>query len=467
MTRVLRDAPETAVDVDVLVIGAGACGLTAALAAADGGASALVVERDRTPLGSTSMSTGQIPAAGTRFQRALGIADDSPERLASDIMAENRGTADPALVDAVAHASAPTVEWMADDLGVELTLVTGFSQHGHSRLRMHAPPGRSGRELHSGLLTTAQTRGIEIVTSCLADTLYATEDGTIRAVGVTRPDGSHEAIGCGTLVLACHGFAGNPELMRQHCPEIADAFFYGHAGNTGEAVLWGEQLGAALGDLGSCQCHASIAFPHALQITWGTMREGGIQVNLAGERFGDESRSYSTHGYDVIAQPEGLAWNIFDDRIHAVASQIDEFRRADASGAVLRARDVHELAARTGLELDTLRATLTEAETTAGRGRPDRFGRRFDPAKLLRPPYRAVKVAGAVLMTQGGLCVDGDARVQRRGGGAFSNLFAGGGAARGISGPSYWGYFSGAGLLTAVTLGRAAGRAAARQVAHV
>ena len=113
MPVVFDDGARFGLHVPVLVIGAGACGLVAALAARDAGAEVLVLERDASPSGSTALSSGFVPAAGTRFQRDAGV-DDSPELLAADIRRKNDGEADAGVVDAVARASGPTIEWLAD-----------------------------------------------------------------------------------------------------------------------------------------------------------------------------------------------------------------------------------------------------------------------------------------------------------------------------------------------------------------
>ena len=122
--------------VPLLIIGAGAAGLCAALAAKEAGVEAVVIERDAVPSGSTALSAGLIPAAGTRFQRAKGIAD-SPELFAADIQRKAHGEADPAVVEAVARGAGPLIEWLADRYGLPFDVVDNFNYPGHSALRMH------------------------------------------------------------------------------------------------------------------------------------------------------------------------------------------------------------------------------------------------------------------------------------------------------------------------------------------
>ena len=145
------------VDVPVLIVGAGAAGLTAALAARDAGADVLVLERDASAQGSTALSSGLIPAAGTKVQKAKGIADD-PAQFAADIQAKAKGKAAPLLVDLLSRMAAPTIDWLAERHGVPFTLVEGFLYPGHSVLRMHGTPRRTGAELMACLTDAARTR---------------------------------------------------------------------------------------------------------------------------------------------------------------------------------------------------------------------------------------------------------------------------------------------------------------------
>lgn len=462
----VRPAEEArfAFSVPLVVIGAGACGLTTALAAAERGVGMLVLERDRQPTGSTSLSAGLIPAAGTRFQREAGI-DDSAALFAADLIAKADGENDPAIVRAVAESSGPTIEWLVDAQGLELELVEGFTYPGHSRLRMHGPRSRAGADLQAMLLGAAARAGIDILTSASAEDLYVDEAGRVVAVGARRPDGAMEVIGCDAVMLASCGFGGNREMVRRAIPAMADAAFAGHASNTGDAMAWGEALGARLADLGGYQGHGSMAHPHGLQLTWAVITQGGFQVNAEGRRFANEMRGYSEHAEDVIRQPGGTAWVIYDERCETAARAFHDYAQLLAMGAVKRAGSLPELAAMARLPEDAFARTHADiADFAAGR-RADPLGRDFMATPPLTPPFRAVKVTGALLHTQGGPAIDVDARVLRREGGPFPNLFAGGGAARGLSGASAKGYLSGNGLLSAVVIGRIAGASIAARLA--
>ncbi|HET7668939.1 MAG TPA: FAD-dependent oxidoreductase [Burkholderiales bacterium] len=423
--------------VPVVIVGAGACGLVAALAARDAGAEVLVLERDQSPAGSTSLSSGFIPAAGTRYQRAAGI-DDSPDLFAADVMRKNHGEADPRIVEAACRAIGPALEWLDDRHGVRFDVLQGFTYPGHSRLRMHAVAEKTGEALMAALLRACAN--VDILTAARVTDVDA------HQVQFQRPDGSVEKVEYDSLVLACSGFGGNKEMVKRYLPEIADGLFFGHAGNQGDAVRWGTALGAKVEDMTAYQGHGSVATPHGILITWALMTEGGIQVNENGERFSNEHLGYSEQCLPVLEQPERVAWCIYDERLHQLGMTFPDYREAQAAGAVKPAP-----------ELPKLRATLAQVERFAGGRERDPFGRDFTTKPKLAPPYYAVKVTGALFHTQGGLVIDEKARVL-----PLKNVFAGGGAARGLSGAHVWGYLSGNGLLSAVALGRIAGMEAAR-----
>ncbi|MGR3497061.1 FAD-dependent oxidoreductase [Citreimonas sp.] len=445
------------IEVETLVIGAGACGLVAALSAQEAGQEVLVLERDPVPRGSTALSAGLIPAAGTAQQRAAGI-EDAPETFAADIQKKAAHEADPALVAALTENAAEAIGWLTDGLGLPLTLVHDFDYPGHSRRRMHGLPDRAGAALVDALRSAAEAREVPVICERVAHTLCA-EDGEPVGVIARRPDGGDEAIGCKRLILACNGYGGNKARVAAHMPAIADALYFGHDGNRGEALDWAEGLGLRTSHLGAYQGHGNVAHPHGILITWATITEGGVQVNAEGLRFWDESQGYSEAARSVLAQPGGWAATVFDERIAKIAAQFEDFRNAEAQGAVKRADTVEELARALGLPEEALSETIGGLAQLRVDG-SDPFGRRL-AGPPLQPPYCAVKVTGALFHTQGGIAVTPEARALRVDGAPCTRLFAAGGAAVGVSGSGDSGYLSGNGLLSAVVLGRIAGRQSA------
>ena len=446
--------------VQVAVVGAGGCGLCAGLAARQAGAEVLILERDSAPIGTTGMSTGLIPGAGTRMQHAKGI-EDSPELFAEDVLAKAKHQTDADVVLALANESARTVEWLADECGVALSLVDSFLYSGHSVKRMHGSPNRTGAELMGSLLDACTGAGADLLTDARVSHLFADKDGRIAGLRCVRPDGSTEDLGCRALILACCGFAGNREMVAEYIPELRHAEFFGHPGNQGEAIRWGRELGAAIADIRSYQGHGGLAKGYGVPILWPVILEGGIQVNLQGRRFSDESLGYSEQAMEVLAQPEHVAVTVYDQRLHELMHEFNDYREAIIAGAIRKASAPGELADMFGLPAEVLEQTLAETAALTRGEAADAFGRDFTGRPELAAPWYGVRVTGALFHTQGGLEVDARGRVLREDGRAFPNLFAGGGAARGVSGPARWGYIAGNGLLTATTYGRLAGETAA------
>ncbi len=453
MTPKVEDVPPDRFDLKTgtLIIGAGACGLVAALSASEAGQEVLVIEADPVPSGSTALSAGLIPAADTKIQQAAGISDEAA-LFARDVQAKAQNENDQALVDLLTSNAAEVIDWLSERHALPFSVVTDFDYPGHSRRRMHGLPTRSGQELIDALRSACEREGLDIICNRRATTLYRDQD-KIEGVAVTGPDATVETIACDRLILACNGFGGNRALVAEYMPKIEEALWFGHSGNLGEAVLWAEELGAGLQNLGAYQGHGNVAHPHGILITWAVITEGGVQVNRNGHRFWNESQGYSEAARAVLAQPGGEAFAIFDGRIAAIARQFEDFKRAEETGAIRSAKTIEDLSKELGLPSMALEQTIREIPV----GGTDQFGRSFSPPPLA-PPFMGVRVTGALFHTQGGLRVDSSARVLKQDGTAFTNLYAGGGAAVGVSGKGDRGYLSGNGLLSAVVLGRIAGR---------
>lgn len=447
---------------DILVVGAGACGLSAAIAAHDAGASVAILEKLDRPGGNSSLSTGSVPAAGSRFQREAGIADD-PDRMVRDLMGIARESDNPELVRRLADISAETVEWLVDTVGARLSLVTSYKHIGHSVPRLHAPASRRGQDLVDDLLAATERRQIPLAVGNPAVDLLVEGEAVVGVA--TDVQGRREPIRARKTVLAVNGFAGNPALVQRYCPEIAGAQYFGARGSTGEAILWGQRIGAALANMGAYQGYAAVAHPHGSLLSWTTIEKGGVVVGRDGRRFGNESIGYSGYARVVLSRGD-LAYAIFDQRIFDIAAHEEEFLELAEHGGLKRGETPGDIAAACRLDRKALEQTLDDIRRAARGEVQDPFRRTDFGLGALEPPYYACRIVPGLFHTQGGLQIDGDAHVLREDGSRIPNLFAGGGAAAGISGRSgALGYASGNGLLTAIALGRIAALAAAGEVA--
>jgi len=445
-------------EIDLLVAGAGG-GLAGALRAAKLGLSVLVAEVNPAFRrgNNTSISTAMVPGAGSRFQRAAGL-DDSPARFTADVLSKTHGDVDLTVTRALAGVSARLVEWLADDLGMPIEVVTDFDYPGHSVCRCHTVPGRCGATLLRLLHEAARAAGIDIMVPARVDDVTPSPGGL--SVRLAFPDGGGESVTAGAVLLATNGFGADQELVKRYIPEMTGAVYHGSEASRGDALRIGERLGAGSGYLDAYQGHGGLAAGAGALAGWATVMHGGVIVNSAGQRFADESQGYSEFASIELTQPGHWAAIVFDARIYDRCLLFEDFRQVVDSGVVRHADTVDGIAAALGVPAAALGQTLADAARSAA-GEPDPFGRTHWTGTL-RPPYRAVVVEPALFHTQGGLLVDAQARVLTADRVPVPGLYAAGGAAVGISGHGAAGYLAGNGLLSALGLSFLAAEDAAR-----
>jgi len=445
---------------DVLVAGAGAAGLAAALSAADRELDVAVIEASQTFRidSNTAMSTSMVPAGGSRWQTATGI-DDSPEMFYGDVMRKTKGLADPIVSKSLTDVAPELVAWMADTVGVPLELVTDFRYPGHSADRCHAVPDRSGRALHAHLLGELGRRNNVTMITPMRLTGASHRDANQITVQTERPGGASEESTARSVVLATNGYGARSDFIAKYMPEIQNALYHGGTGSTGDALVIGETMDADLGFLDAYQGHGSVATPHGIIVTWAIVMHGGVLVNSDGQRFGDETQGYSEYAVPVLGQVGGVAWVLLDERIADACRVFRDYQDLVDAGAVRWSDDVTDLAHLVGAPVEAVENTLSAAAAAASGASPDPLGR-TDWEQRLNPPFGAVKVTGALFHTQGGLRVDMNARILS-GGKPIPGMYAAGGAAIGMSGHGASGYLAGNGLLAALGLGYIAGKHAA------
>lgn len=449
---------------DVSIVGAGGCGLTAAIALHDvyPNASIAVLDKAERACGNTVLSSGSIPAAGTRFQAEAGIRD-TPQMFQEDLLSVAGEHEAMHLTEALTDVSAELVEWLVDRANVQLSLIQTYKHIGHSVHRLHAPPSRRGADLVNDLLVECERRDIPIVWNSQVKQLL-TQERRIAGLVYNTPNGDVIRVGAKHIVLACNGYAANPDILARYVPEITCATYGGGMGSEGEAVLWGEALGAGLANMKAYQAHASLADPHGSLVTWTVVEKGGIIVDASGRRFGDENVGYSAFAALELERP-GPFWVIADTRIRdATAAGQEEYAELVEHGGV-QTGTLEVLCTRTGIDPAGLAATLENVRQLTKAGSADEYGRDQWGMGPLEDTLTATRIRPALFHTQGGLRVDTYGRVQMESGETLNGLWAGGGAASGISGNrGGLGYMSGNGLLCALGLGYLIGHGIAKEL---
>lgn len=445
---------------ELVVVGAGGCGLMAAFAAARRGVELILLEKDTRLSCNTALASGSIAAFGTRYQEAAGISGTA-EQFALDIMRKNHGQADREIVLALCRRSLDVINLLVDEVGLPLTLNTDAGRFGQSFLRMHNPPGRSGAPLVQALhAALAGFPNVTFADRCPGAGLITDTTGAVT--GVFTGENGYDRIGARKVILACDGFGANREMLRRFIPEMALVECIGAQGNTGDGIRWGIELGAAVAHMSGYQGHGYVCPGYGTRLMPEIPQLGAIMVNLNGDRFDREDQGYSELARVLLAQPRGVALEIFDQRIYDIVAKSEHFRDTVAAGALRTAASIEELAAAFHIDASRVRASFDDYNAGVASGR-DRFGRETC-GDMLQPVFYGALISGALAHTQGGLKVDVHARVLREDGSVIPNLYAGGGTAAGISGDGPDGYLSGNGLLTALGLGLIAGEHAAREL---
>ena len=432
------------VEVDVVVIGGGACGMVAALRAARDGLSVAVFEKSTQHGCNTQVSSGSLAAAGTRWQEAAGV-EDSPRQQADDIVRESGDESTRPLVQAVCDVAPSYLYWLNDELGHTLELGGDMRRHGMSVPRLHTDPARSGgialvRTLRNAM---AATDSIAFVDNTPGIGLLDT-DGVVTGVEVMQ-NGERTAVRARAVVLASDGFAANVDLISEYIPEAVEDVFQGVSTSTGDALSWASALVAATRNMTSFLGSGMVVPGYATRVNPSLPFWGAMLVGLDGRRFVDEHE----HGYSSLATvlrtlPERRAVLVWDDGMHVPALASELMRESERAGAFRQYADTTSLCATLGVDQDAFDASLA-----AYIGWDEVTGVR----RALRAPYWAAPLTSGILATQGGLDIDTTGRVLRTDGTAIEGLYAGGGTAVGISGPSSRGYSSGNGLLSALGLG--------------
>lgn len=440
-------------EVDVAVVGGGACGLVAALRAARAPRLTVAVYEKSTREGcNAQISSGSLAAGGTRFQRAAGI-EDSPARHARDILAVSGDAEAAPLVHAVCEAAPGYVEWLADELGHPLELGLDMARSGQSVPRLHTDAGRAGGALLVRTLRRAvdAAQNIAFLDNTPGIGLLS-EDGAVSGV-LVRENGRTTRVGARAVVLAADGFAANASMLAEHCPDAVGAFYGGVSTSDGDAIGWGIALGARVRNMSGYLGHGMVVPGHGTRLNPVLPFLGALLVGSDGRRFADErAQGYSKLGRIIAARPDGRAVLIWDERMHAVAMRSELMRESAAAGAFRRCPSPADLADAFGLPEAALTETLRAFHALSrdpGDGGP---AADVDHGPLRFPLY-AARVTSGILTTQGGLETDTTGRVLHRSGPPIPGLYAGGGSASGISGPSTEGYMSGNGLLAALGLG--------------
>ncbi len=446
--------------IDLVVVGGGGGGLSAAIAAALSGARVVLLEKEERCGGNTARSIGSIPGAGSRFQEAAGV-EDSPQRFVDDVTAHTHGEVNAIGLERLAGQSADLVHWLTDVVELPLRLTEDYRHVGHGVTRLHNPPGREGRVIVDHLSAFAESKGVEIRTSSPAADVSLSEEGT----WLVSIEGG-ETLSARSVILATDGFGANPEMMAEYCSRYVGLAYFGGPGNVGDGIRFGLAAGGVAESMTAVLGFAIMGVPEASPSSWDTMvswtviENGGIVVDAAGRRFGDESVGYSAFVDAVVDAGQPLVYAIFDERILQSVSSWEERFRLLVERADSPVKRIDRATPPFGIDAAELDRTLAAYAAAASGDAQDEFGREDTGWAPFGDVLYAARAEASVLTTLGGLVVGQNAEVLDAAGSPIPGLYAVGGTAQTITGlAGAGGYISGSGLLAALGYGYLAGTA--------
>ena len=499
-TTKAKDIEET---VDVVVVGAGGAGMTAAITATDAGKKVIVVESQPIAGGNSVRSTGGMNAAKTPYQdknefaEAAGVektlataaekfADnetitalaatvkaqweayqanpqgyfDSVELMELDTLIGGKGKNNPELVKALAENSAAAIEWLAS-IGADVKNVGAFG--GASVKRIHRPVNADGKVTAVGayivpiLEKNLQDRNVQFLFDTTANEIIM-KDGKAVGIKATGKDGNKVTINAKSVVIATGGFGANAEMVEKYKPELKGFATTNAEGAQGQGIEMATAVGAATVDMDQIQIHPTVHIEedgNAHLITEGLRGDGAILVNAEGKRFYDEVSTRDKVSAAIIAQPEKSAWLVVDQSMVDKSAVIAGYIK---SGYTVTGATYEELAKAMGVDEATFVSTMNTWNQAVEAKSDTEFNRTSFANPLTAAPYYAIKITPAVHHTMGGIVINPKAEVLNEKGEVISGLFAAGEVTGGVHGANRLG---GNAVADFVVFGRIAGQSAA------
>ena len=459
--EVLEKTPVT-LDCDVVVVGAGGAGLTAAVRATQEGAKVLVLEKMPMVGGNSLKASGGMNCANTKFQEAAGITDSGVKEFIEDTMNGGHQLNDISLVTTLAENSAEAIEWL-ESIGAPLPKVaaTGGTTHKY----LHSPEDGSpvGSYLVAKLSEEAEKQGIEIMLNTTATEILM-DNGA--ACGVKAEDSEHEyTVNAKAVILATGGFGSNFELMCSYNPSLANAVTTNHPGATGDGIMMAEAVGAATVDMEQIQLHPTVYQATSMLVSEKMRSLGAILVNQEGKRFCNDLSTRDAVSAAELEQTGGYAYIIFDQNLVDHNKSAQEYIN---KGMAASGESYEELAQNMGLVDDAIAAFVQTMDTwnkAVADGVDEEFGRNNGmDDDLSTAPFYAIQIAPGIHHTMGGIKINTNAEVINTDGNVIPGLFAAGETTGGVHGGNRIG---GNAVCDFVVFGRIAGLDAAEYASTV
>jgi len=431
--RVIKDKEEF----DVVIIGAGGAGLSAAISAASAGANVVILEKMAAVGGNTLVSMGGVNIPGNDAQNIKDIKDNS-ELYFNDGLAGGDGENNKELFKILSENALPTYKWLKDEIGVEFKEGELIHFGGHTVPRAAIFKGKYAVELITKLKKKATELGVSIRTGIKGDNLILDED---KVIGIEATD-SHKKVkfmASRGVIFASGGFSGNIEMRKKYNPDLDERYkTTNQSGITGDGHVMCEEIGADFIHMSYIQTFP-IADPStgALSHVGGSRFDGAILVNKSGERFVEELERRDVVSQAILSQEGGVGYLVWASEVEGIANRTTENKNEVTKlkrNGLFAEGTLEECAAELSVDLNQLKSTLDRYNIFVEAGKDSDFNRRGDLVSIKEETFYMQTVAPAVHHTMGGVKVDNENRVLNTKGDIIKGLYAAGEIVGGIHG---------------------------------
>ena len=464
LKKAARELPKTS-NYDVVVIGAGGAGFSAAITAKNAGANVVLLEKMPAVGGNSLISGAEMNAAKNWVQPKLGINDDSPELHAQDTFKGGDGKGDMKVINVMTHEALDAAKWCRDYLGVRFEDDNLFFFGGHSRKRALIPVGHTGTEFIAKFQAKADELGIPVITNMKAEELIKDKDGRVVGVKATMDGSEYTFNAKGGVVLATGGFGANPEMVKKYNPKIDERFKTTDApGSTGEALYMAERAGAQLVNMGYIQTYP-ICDPisGAIELIADARFDGAIMLNQEGKRFVEELQRRDVLSEAILNQTGRYCWVLWNDKIGSISNTVkahaNEYEAFTKQGIMTTCDDLKCIADFTKIPFDQLQKTVKRVSDMAGKGNDKDFNHRSGLVDMQQGKYYVIKAVPSTHHTMGGVRINEKAEALTAEGKVIPGLWAAGEVTGVTHGTNRLG---GNAYTDIIVFGRIAGEAAAK-----
>lgn len=461
--KVVKDLPKNST-YDVVVVGAGGAGFSAAIEAKNAGANVVLLEKMPAVGGNSLISGAEMNAAKNWVQPKLGINDDSPELHAEDTYKGGDMKGDMKVINVMTHNALDAALWCRDYLGVRFEDDNLFFFGGHSRKRALIPVGHTGTEFITKFQAKADELGIPVITNMKMTDLILDKDGRVSGVKATMNGAEYTFNAKGGVVLATGGFGANKEMVKKYNPKIDERFMTTDApGTTGEALYIAEKAGAELVNMGYIQTYP-ICDPISgvIELIADSRFDGAIMLNQEGKRFVEELDRRDVLSEAILKQTGGYCWVLWNDNIgkisNTVGTHTTEYDAFTKQGIMATCDDLKCIADFTKIPFDQLKKTVDRVTSMAGKGNDKDFHHRGGLMDMSQGKYYVIKAVPSTHHTMGGIRINEKAQALTKEGKVIPGLWAAGEVTGVTHGTNRLG---GNAYTDIIVFGRIAGKAAA------